>query len=854
MMYTTKPYTVLPMLPKPLLPLRTVAMNLWWTWNPDAQDLFRRLDPGRWEQLQQNPIHLLNTVDQARLDHAAEDPAFLAHLDRVCEDFEREMEETTWFEQHYPELKGTTVAYFSAEFGMHESVPFYAGGLGVLAGDHLKSASDLGVPLVGVTLCYRQGYFHQRLSHEGRQFEEYPRVDLNNIPVTLVTNDDGSPLKVEVPVADHIVHAQVWKAQVGRIALYCLDTYLPENSPEDRQITDQLYGGDQVMRIRQELVLGFGGVRVLRAVGVKANVFHMNEGHSAFLALERVRELVQDEGLSFAEAREAVAGSTLFTTHTPVPAGIDTFPAELVEKYVGGVAGSLGLGVRDLLSLGQLDASRDREPFSMAILALRLASSCNGVSQLHATVARKMWHPLWRDVPVSEVPISSVTNGIHIRTWQSLEMARLFDRYLGPDWARDPDQPEVWDRVDKIPDSELWRAEERLREGMVAAVRARLREQLLRRGAPPSEIEATDEVLSPEALTIGFARRFAPYKRATLVLQDPERIRKLLLDEARPVQFIFAGKAHPRDEFGKDLIKKIIQFARDPDIRKRIVFLEDYAIGVARLLVHGVDVWLNNPIRMLEASGTSGMKVAPNGGINLSILDGWWPEAYDPEHRNGWAIGDHVAYGDDEYQTQAEAESLYELLENEIVPTFYDHAAGGIPRRWIKIMKASIRTCCAQFSANRMLRDYTQEFYTRAAKCGVSLATGGYAAAKGLAAWKQQLRQHWDQVRLENVQTVRNGVYSVGDDITVTARVHLGEITPDDVAVQVYYGALNGAEEIDAGAVVAMTPKDGPADGWYTYTGKLPCPRPGRHGFAVRVVPCHASVPCSQDMGLIRWA
>ncbi len=850
-MYTVREFTVLPTIPKSLERLRTLATNLWWTWNPDAQDLFRRLDPGLWVQLEQNPVHLLHSVDQGRLKHASEDPAFLAHLDHVMEAFEQEMSEKTWFELNYPQLKGRTIAYFSAEFGLHECLPLYAGGLGVLAGDHLKSASDLGVPLVGVTLLYRQGYFHQRLSHEGRQFEEYPPVDLHNVPLTLVRDDAGQPRRVEIPIGDHVARAQIWLAQVGRVPLYFLDTDLPENTPEDRQIAGQLYGGDQHMRIRQELVLGFGGVRALRAVGCQADVFHMNEGHSAFLALERVREMVQGEGLSFAEAREAVAGSTLFTTHTPVPAGIDTFPADLVERYLGRMAKDLGLSVPELLALGQLEPTREREPFSMAILALRLASSCNGVSKLHASVARRMWHPLWRQIPVDEVPILSVTNGIHIRTWQSMEMARLFERYLGPGWAGDPNDTDVWERVKRIPDAELWRAQERLREGLVAETRERLRQQFARRGASPAEIEAAEQVLNPEALTIGFARRFAPYKRATLFLHNQERMEAMLTNEERPIQFVFAGKAHPRDEIGKDLIKKIIQYARKPSIRKRVVFLEDYSMGIARMLVQGVDVWLNNPVKMLEASGTSGMKVAPNGGINFSVLDGWWPEAYDGT--NGWAIGTHTDYTDPEYQTHAEAESLYDLLENEIIPAFFERGADGVPRRWLAIMKSSIRTCCAQFSANRMLRDYTLGFYIPAAVCSQRLTANGHAASRELADWKRQIAQRWGRIRIENVEAVAHGTHSVGDTIVVTARVNLGEVPPRDVAVELYHGPMNGTGEITRGQVTPML-LDSTAEGSVcVYRGELPCGTPGRHGFAVRVLPSHPAVPCRHSLGLIHW-
>jgi starch phosphorylase len=851
-MYTAREFTVLPTIPEPLLRLRTIASNLWWTWNAEAQDLFRRLDPGLWDKLNQNPILLLAAVEQSKLEEAAQDPAFLAHVDRVLAAFERDVSVKTWFERNHPDATGRLVAYFSAEFGLHECVPLYAGGLGVLAGDHLKSASDLGVPMVGVTLLYRQGYFQQRLSHEGRQFEEYPVVDFSDLPISPVLDEAGNQKRVTVKIADHDVHIHIWKAQVGRVVLYALDTYLPENSPEDREITARLYGGDQNMRIRQEMVLGFGGIRALKAVGCQADVFHMNEGHSAFLALERIRALVNDRGLSFAQAREAVTGSNIFTTHTPVPAGIDTFPADMVRHHVGYVAPEMGISTKELLSFGQLDPSRDNEPFSMAILALRLARACNGVSKIHASVARKMWHPLWKNVPVSEVPIQAVTNGVHIRTWQSLETARLFERYLGPDWHHDPDDEETWTRVEQIPDAELWRARERLRETLIARTRDCLKEQLKRRGASPSEVATADEVLNPEVLTIGFARRFAPYKRATLFLHDTERLTRLLTDSDRPIQFVFAGKAHPRDDYGKELIMKIVQFAREPEVRKRLVFLENYSMGIARFLVQGVDIWLNNPIRMLEASGTSGMKVPPNGGMNFSVLDGWWPEAYDGT--NGWAIGGNVVYDNEDYQTQAEAASMYDLLEREIIPMFYDRGADGLPRRWIERMKSSMRTCCAQFSANRMLRDYTDMFYMPALEAKQRLTTNAFKPAQLLADWRQKLREHWQAIRIESVEGDNAAIRTVGDRVPVKAMIHLGELDTVDVSVELYHGTINGAGEIDSGESTAMQAKPAKQKGLYEYTGYVPCTTAGRFGFAVRILPKHPELNNRHEMGLIYWA
>ncbi len=850
-MFKVREYTVQPTLPDALKPLRTLAMNLWWTWNPDAQELFRRLEPTLWHQFENNPIKLLNAIDQERLATAAKDPAFVAHLERIMETLKRDMSSKTWFEREYPDLADRKIAYFSAEFGMHECVPLYSGGLGVLAGDHLKTASDLGVPVVGVSLLYRYGYFHQHLSKEGLQFEEYPPVDLQNTPISMVMDSEGQPLKVWFPMSDHSICAQLWKTQVGRVELYLLDTHVPENSPEEQEITGKLYGGDQRMRIRQEVVLGVGGVRALESVGIIPDVCHMNEGHCAFLAIERIRQMMQKHGLSFDDAREAVAGSTLFTTHTPVPAGIDTFPPDLVERYVGPLANDIGLSVPGLLALGQLDRQREGEPFSMAILALRLASACNGVSKLHAQVARRMWHPLWRELPISEVPISAVTNGIHIRTWQSIEMATLFDRYLGPDWSRNPLDSEVWNRINEIPDEELWAAHERLRERMVAATRAHLKKQLKRRGAPPSELDAAGEMLDPEALTIGFARRFATYKRANLFLRDVERLEALLTDEKRPLQFVFAGKAHPRDDVGKELIKRIVEFSRTSNAYKRIVFLEDYSMGIARFLVQGVDVWLNNPIKLLEASGTSGMKVTPNGGINFSVLDGWWPEGYDGT--NGWIIGDDQMYENDEYQDSVEAASIYEQLEREIVPLFYDRGRDGMPRKWIAKMKSSMRTCPPQFSGNRMLRQYATELYAPAAKRWLRLSADNFSAAKELANWKKQIAQNWDQVRIEDVKSEGGPVRAVGAQVPVSARVHLGRIDPSDVSVEIYHGLIEGASDITEGEITPMRVEGKPENGVYYFTGAIPCDTTGRHGFAVRAIPHHDDVDNRHASGLIRW-
>ncbi len=851
MKYTVEKFTVVPAVPEPLADLRDLAMNTWWTWNYDAVMLFHRLDRHLWTDVQHNPVRLLAEVPQERLEAAANDPAYLAHKDRVMAALRAYLQEETWFGRNYGEYSERKLAYFSAEFGLHECLPIYSGGLGVLAGDHMKSASDLGLPLVGVGLLYRQGYFQQFLSNDGWQFEDYPDLDVHHLPMSLVRDPDGNAIRVSFPVGEREVTARIYAVNVGRVILYLLDTVITDNHPDDRAITMRLYGGDQEMRIRQEIVLGFGGARALRAMGYDINVFHMNEGHSAFLALEQVRHLVKTEGLTPAAAQAAVAGSTVFTTHTPVPAGIDTFPQTLVNKYLAPYAGEMKLTIGDLVRLGQTHPGSTEEPFSMATLALNCSRQSNGVSRVHGAVAREMWQGNWESVPVEEIPITSVTNGVHIRSWLSSDMEQLFERYLGPEWVANPDHAHIWDRVADIPDAELWRAHERRRERLVVETRAHLKAQLLKRGAPPSQVAEAEEVLNPEALTIGFARRFAPYKRATLLLRDEERLLKLLADNDRPVQFVFSGKAHPRDNLGKELIKQLVQFAKKPEVRKRIVFLENYNMSIARFLVQGVDVWMNNPTKPLEASGTSGMKVVPNGGINFSVLDGWWSEAYDGT--NGWSIGDDRIYDNADYQDFVESESVYDVLEREIIPEFYKRSSDGLPRRWLARMKSSMGTCTAQFSSFRMVREYAERLYIPALRNGLHLREEAYAAAKSLAAWRQRIAKGWSAVSVQSFHAVENGERKVGSSLTVKADVKLGDLDPAEVSVQLYHGPSPSNGAIESGHVVEMACQEAGKDGLYHFAGAVPCTRSGEHGVAVRVVPRHPDISGHHDMHLLKW-
>ena len=846
-------FVVSPALPERLARLRDLAYNLRWSWDHATIELFRRLDSDLWETSGHNPVRLLGTIDQARLEAAANDDGLLSHLDGVARHFDDYMAgQSTWFRRTHGPVDTPQVAYFSAEFGLTECLSIFAGGLGVLSGDHLKSASDLGVPLVGVGLLYQQGYFRQYLNEAGWQQESYEENDFYTLPVCPARRSNGAPLTIELAFPGRTVTAQVWRAQVGRVPLYLLDTNLPINRPEDRDITDQLYGGDLDVRIRQELLLGLGGCRALQALGLEPPVCHMNEGHSAFLALERVRCLMERHKLSFAEAREAASAGLVFTTHTPVTAGHDYFPPDLMGHYLGDYAQTLGLPWDAFLALGRENPADGGAPFCMTVLALRMAAQANGVSRLHGEVSRQMWQGLWPGVPVTETPVGSVTNGVHFSSWISLEMKQLYDRYLGPRWREEPADETVWRRVADISAEELWRTHERRRERLVAFVRRRLRTQLERRRAPLAEVEAAEEVLSSQALTIGFARRFATYKRATLLLRDPDRLARLLNDPERPVQILFAGKAHPHDEPGKELIRQIVALARRPEFRQRIVFLEDYDMAVARYLVQGCDVWLNTPRRPREASGTSGMKAAANGVLNLSVLDGWWDEAYRPDL--GWAIGRAEVYADPAAQDQVEAEDLYEILEGDVVPTFYDRGNNGLPRRWIARIKASVGGLCHFFNTHRMVAEYTGRLYVpAAARCG-QLAAQNWAGARALAAWKARLREAWPQVRVERVEVGDLADVQVGATVRAQARVHLGVLRPDDVAVELVVGRVDGSGELVTVERVPMAPAGAKAKGMVRYEAGVVLRQSGRHGYTVRVLPQRPDLPTPFLPGMIAWA
>ncbi|MDQ3305840.1 MAG: alpha-glucan family phosphorylase [Actinomycetota bacterium] len=841
-MKALRSFTVRPRLPEALAGLEDLAMNLRWAWDERTRELFRWVDPDAWESGHHDPVRLLAAVGRDRLAQLEADPGFCRFLGEVHEALGRYGERPRWF-QGRPRPTLRSVAYFSPEFGLAEALPQYSGGLGVLAGDHLKAASDLGVPLVGVGLFYRHGYFRQSLNSDGWQLERYPSLDPFAMAVRPVKG-----VRVEVDLAGRPLVARVWRADVGRVRLYLLDADIEENDAEGRGVTDRLYGGDTEHRLRQEILLGVGGVRALEAVGEVTQVFHTNEGHAGFLGLERIRRSIGHDGLSFAEAVEATRSASIFTTHTPVPAGIDRFPRPLMTRYFSGWAQECGVDLDTLMALGHQAGEAPDAPFNMAVMGLRLAGRSNAVSALHGAVSRSMFSPLWPDVPVDEVPIGSITNGVHAHTWVSSEMDDLLARHVLPAWNEAG--PERWDRVRRMGDEELWRVRDQGRERLVAFVRQHLRASLADRGLISSDTAWCDEVLDPKALTVCFARRFATYKRATLLLSQPERLGALLASPERPVQFVFAGKAHPADDLGKEMIREIVSFSSLPEFRHNVVFVPDYDIAVARTLYQGADVWLNNPRRPQEACGTSGEKAALNGSLNCSVLDGWWDEMFDGE--NGWAISSAEGIDDLAKRDQVEADSLFALLEDQIVPLFYERTQGPLPRRWIARIKSSLVSLGPQVTADRMVRDYVEELYEPTAARADALAADRFARARALAEWKQRVRACWKGVHIDTVDG-HDMAPDLGGEQVVEVVVALGDLAAGDVEVQVLHGPVGHNDELGEVSIVTMAPAGEAGDGHLRYRATLTCDRPGRYGLTARIVPAHPDLVTPVELGLVTW-
>ncbi|MCK4301140.1 MAG: alpha-glucan family phosphorylase [candidate division Zixibacteria bacterium] len=851
-------FLVLPKLPPRVKALQELAQNLWYSWNWDMVKLFIRLDPDIWEECYQNPVWMLSRLPQETLERAAEDDGFVASLDRVCEKYSAYMGRKKWFDYKYSHLKDRAIAYFSLEFGLDTGLPVYSGGLGVLSGDTLKSASDLGLPMTAVGLLYRYGYFRQFLSSDGWQQERYEENDWYHMPVQLVKGEDDRPLRVSVDIDGTPVQIQIWKVSVGLIPLYLLDTNIPENSSKCREITSVLYGGDKNMRIRQEIILGIGGVRALRAMGVEPSVFHLNEGHSWFLTTERIRSLIREENLTFAEAVQYVWSTTVFTTHTPVPAGNERFDPVLVHRYLGSATAELGIGWKEFLALGRVFPDDETETFCMTVAALKTAAFANGVSKLHGHVSRNMWHNIWPNLPVEEVPIKSITNGVHTFSWVSHNMKELYESYFGAEYVEKSGPPEVWKQVCKIPDAELWRVHNRRRERLVFFARKRLKQQLTRRGASQLEVQRADQILDPQILTIGFARRFSTYKRGNLIFSDLDRLDNIVNNTECPIQLIISGKAHPLDTPGKEIIKQIVGYASEDRFRGRIIFLEDYDINVARYLVQGVDVWLNNPRRPQEASGTSGMKAAANGALNLSVLDGWWVEGFSEE--TGFKIGSGEEYDSVETQDRFDAEMLFNTLERELIPLFYDRNEIGLPVRWITKMKATIQMAGERFSAQRMLMDYTDQCYIPAIQAGVKMRSENHRLTRQIAGWLEKMEHGWDKIVIRDVGIPEMGpTLFVGQEFPITIKVFLGEITPDDIQVQIVSGQLDSQEQIhsyDPTLAALLRSDNNPQqgeNGVYSFTGEVVCRESGRFGITARIVPKSEDLPHTIKPKLIRW-
>lgn len=842
MIQAIREFLVLPALPEALSRLSELAYNLLWSWDHQIRAVFRRLDPALWKSSQLNPVLMLGQISQSTLERAAADPRYLALYKRACQHFDEYM-------KHQPQ-SDKLVAYFSMEYGLLECLPIYSGGLGVLSGDHMKAASDSCIPLVGVGLLYQRGYLQQRLNPDGWQMERNPVNDFYTLPVVPTTDREGRELIVKVKLPEGQAHIKVWHMNVGRVKLYLLDTNIAENqAPEIRDITDTLYGGDNHTRIRQEIVLGIGGVRALKALGLKPTVYHMNEGHSAFLAIERIRMLMEEHGLSFEESLEATRRSNIFTTHTPVPAGIDLFDPGLMYQYFHEYCESSGIHFNHLLALGRRQNASPHEPFSMAICALATSAWRNGVSVLHRQVSQNMWQDLWPDLPTWEVPITSITNGVHLPSWLNSDLANLYDTYLQPDWRERHADPRTWDLIKDIPDAELWEAHRHRKRKLVAFARERLQTQAANRKASSAEIRRIQEMLDPDAFTIGFARRFAAYKRATLLLRDVNRLRKILLNPERPVQIVFAGKAHPRDHDGKVLIREIFQLTRDPELSRRVVFIEDYGIEVARELVQGVDLWLNNPRRGEEACGTSGMKACLNGVLNLSILDGWFDEAY--EYSGGWAIGDREPYSED--QDEIHASAIYSLLENEIVPMYYDRNEAGYPEEWVRRIKVCLANISPRYNSRRMVEEYDTQLYEPAHRGAIDVMKDNYESARRKVRWTSEVFRVWHDVRFIEISSSNDTRVLSGQPITVRAVVHLAGLRPSDVKVEAVIGRIGAEGHLEDTRVMALAPAAQQGEGWL-FTAQFVPTHTGRLGYAMRISPNHYEDPLSRPCyALLRW-
>ena len=852
-MYIFNRITVNPQLPKRIEKLSEISNNLWWSWNTEFLRLFQKIDRDLWEQSSKNPVKFLKHVSQERLENAMKDIAFLKEYDKVVEDYEGYMNsKNTWFAKKYPENKNDLIAYFSAEYGLDETIPIYSGGLGILSGDHLKSASDLGIPLVAVGLLYKNGYFKQKINGYGQQETEYTNIDLYNLPIKPVKDKNGEDLITYVKFPKRRLYLKVWQINVGRVKLYLLDSDIDKNHPEDRDVTLRLYGGDQEMRIRQEIVLGMAGVNLLtKELGLNPTVYHMNEGHSAFLNVEIIKNIMKEKQVSFEVAKDIASSKTVFTTHTPVPAGNDIFPLHLVEKYFKEFWPRLGLTREEFLKLGMKPGNEIEEGFNMGILALKIAGKKNGVSELHGAVSRELFGDVWPNIAANEAPIGHVTNGIHTCSWLAPRMKELFNKYLIPFWQDNMHQDYVWEKIKNIPDEKLWSVHNDRKIKLFKLVKENMTERLRRAGYGYEEINSIVSKLNPDALTIGFSRRFATYKRATLIFKDLERITQILNNADKPVQIIFAGKAHPADKEGQDLIKYIHEISMMPQFKGKIFLLENYNIAMSRYLISGVDVWLNNPRRPMEASGTSGQKASVNGVINFSVLDGWWAEGYTQD--NGWTIGTHAEFDSYEAQDTADSQSMYNTLEEKIIPAYYDKDKNGMSKRWMELMKNSIITTGGKYSTARMLVDYTNQLYMPLC----NLTKKYYEDIDNVASynsWKNDLFNNWKDIKMTQVDNVDNITIDAGNSIDVACEIELPNIDVNNVTVEVYYGRILDNGVVENVNIIPMNLTECDEENKkYFYTAKIELKTGGNYGYTFRVMPKHEMILEPSNLNLVKW-
>ena len=852
-MYMFNRITVNPQLPKRINRLSEIANNLWWSWNTDFLKIFKEIDIDLWERVDKNPVKFLKLVSQEKLEQASINQQVLKQYDKIVNDFDGYMNsKNTWFSKKYPNNKNDIIAYFSAEYGLDETIPIYSGGLGILSGDHLKSASDLGIPLVAVGLLYKNGYFHQKIDGYGNQQSIYKDIDLMNLPINPVKDEKGEELKVLLKLPGKNLYLKVWKINVGRITLYLLDSDIPENTDEDyRNITLRLYGGDQEMRIKQEIVLGMGGVNLLRTLGLDPNIYHMNEGHSSFLLLEVIKNIIKEKKVSFDIARDITSAKTVFTTHTPVPAGNDIFPMELVEKYFKGYWTKLGIDKDTFLHLGTKPNDTLDSGFNMGILALKIAGKKNGVSKLHGAVSRELFGDVWPAIAANESPITYVTNGIHTCTWLAPNLKELYNKYLIPYWQDNIQIQETWKKIDNIPNERLWEEHQSRKNKLLKLVKENVTNNMKENGISYEEINEITSKLNPNALTIGFARRFATYKRATLIFRDLERITQILNNSEKPVQLIFAGKAHPADKEGQELIKYIKEISMKPQFKGKIFVLENYNIGIARYLVSGVDVWLNNPRRPMEASGTSGQKASVNGVINFSVLDGWWAEGYDS--KNGWTIGTNDEYSSYDIQDDADSNSMYTTLENKIIPTYYDKASNGISEKWLRIMKNSIISTGGRYSTSRMLCDYTDRLYMPLIDVYKKYYSD-LSEVANLNEWKTKMQINWEKIKIEQLNNMDNISIDAGNKIEVTCKVILPDISADNITVETYAGRITDKGTIENITIMPMDLiEKNEEKREYIYKAKLELTTGGNYGYTFRVMPKHNMILDPENLNLIKW-